>query len=41
MEAILAGTTAWAIEITIALTILYLMKREEEKVIKRRHDKRK
>ena len=41
MEAVLAGTTAWAIEIAIALTILYLVKREEEKVIKGRYDKRK
>jgi hypothetical protein len=36
MDAILAGTTAWAIEIGIALALLYLVKREEDKVIKRR-----
>jgi len=36
MKAILAGTMAWAIEVSIAILLLYLVRREERKVIKRR-----
>jgi len=36
MKAVLAGIMAWAIEITIVLFLLYLVKREERKVIERR-----
>tara|TARA_R110000824_G_scaffold218300_1_gene404847 strand:+ start:568 stop:1248 length:681 start_codon:yes stop_codon:yes gene_type:complete len=36
MEAFYAGLTAWAIEITIAGIILYILHREEQKVYKRR-----
>jgi hypothetical protein len=36
MDAVLAGLTAWAIEISIAGTFLYLLIREEKKVILRR-----
>ena len=36
MEAVFAGLTAWTIEIGIACFGLYLLKREENKVIKNR-----
>jgi|TARA_R100000482_G_scaffold92386_1_gene38205 hypothetical protein len=36
---VLAGLTAWAIEVGIALLFLYAVKREENKVIERRKNK--
>ena len=36
MQAIYAVLTAWVVEVTIVLTILYLVYREEQKVYKRR-----
>tara|TARA_R100000008_G_C3578521_1_gene166817 strand:- start:1575 stop:1694 length:120 start_codon:yes stop_codon:yes gene_type:complete len=39
MEAVFAGLTAWTIEIGIACLGLYLLKREENKVIQRRKKK--
>jgi hypothetical protein len=38
MDAILAGITAWTIEISIAAFILWVMKIEERKVRKRRNN---
>ena len=37
MEAILAGLLAWSIEIFVALSAMFLLKREEKKVINRRN----
>lgn len=39
MEAVLAGMTAWTIEISIAVFILWVMKIEERKVKKRKNNK--
>lgn len=39
MEAIYAGLLAWTIELSIAFSILYILKHEENKVIKRRAKK--
>jgi hypothetical protein len=39
MEAIYAGILAWTIELTIAVSILGILKREERKVIERRKNK--
>tara|TARA_R100000008_G_C3574239_1_gene164172 strand:- start:736 stop:849 length:114 start_codon:yes stop_codon:yes gene_type:complete len=36
MEAVLAGLMAWGIEVSIAILLLYVVKREEQKVIRRR-----
>lgn len=36
MEALYAGLTAWSIEISIALLMLFLLKLEENKVFKNR-----
>tara|TARA_R110000824_G_scaffold29548_1_gene98258 strand:- start:1033 stop:1149 length:117 start_codon:yes stop_codon:yes gene_type:complete len=36
MEALYAGLSAWSIEIGITLLILFLLKREENKVFKNR-----
>ena len=38
MDAILAGITAWTIEISIAVFILWVVKIEERKVKKRRNN---
>ena len=35
MEAIYAGILAWTIELTVAISILGILKREERKVIER------
>lgn len=39
MDALYAGVTAWAIEISVALFAFYLLYREEQKVYKRRNTK--
>tara|TARA_R110002020_G_scaffold262292_4_gene476759 strand:- start:531 stop:653 length:123 start_codon:yes stop_codon:yes gene_type:complete len=39
MEAIYAGILAWTIELTVAVSILGILKREERKVIERRKNK--
>mgnify|MGYP003113425071 CR=1 FL=1 len=39
MDALYAGLTAWAIEISVALFAFYLLYREEQKVYKRRNSK--
>ena len=39
-DAILAGITAWAIEVTIAVFMFMLLRREENKVYERRKNKR-
>ena len=39
MEAIYAGILAWTIELTIAVSILGILKREERKVIERRKNR--
>lgn len=39
MDALYAGLTAWAIEISVALFVFYLLYREEQKVYKRRNTK--
>tara|TARA_Y100000401_G_C8318845_1_gene224067 strand:- start:1039 stop:1173 length:135 start_codon:yes stop_codon:yes gene_type:complete len=39
-DAILAGITAWAIEVTIAVLMFMLLRREENKVYERRKNKR-
>ena len=39
MEAIYAGILAWTIELTVAISILGILKREERKVIERRKNK--
>ena len=39
MEALYAGLTAWAKEITVDFIMLMGLKREEKKVIKRRKNK--
>tara|TARA_Y100001938_G_C8098050_1_gene439494 strand:+ start:1011 stop:1133 length:123 start_codon:yes stop_codon:yes gene_type:complete len=39
MEAIYAGILAWTIELTIAVSILGILKKEERKVIERRKNK--
>jgi hypothetical protein len=39
MEAIYAGLTAWGMEVAIAATLLFLVRREERKVFKRRQKK--
>ena len=39
MEAIYAGLLAWAIELSVAFSILYILKHEENKVIKKRGKK--
>jgi len=36
MEALMAGMLAWGIEITIALSMFYILHREEQKVFQRR-----
>jgi|TARA_Y100000401_G_C8325787_1_gene228173 hypothetical protein len=36
MQAVFAGVMAWTIEVGIVLLALYLLKREETKVIERR-----
>lgn len=41
MEAIYAGLLAWAIELSVAFSIMRLLKHEENKVIKRRGKKEK
>jgi|TARA_R110002110_G_scaffold157856_1_gene354939 hypothetical protein len=38
MQALYAGLMAWTIELTVAFTILYILKKEESKVLKRRRD---
>ena len=40
MQAIYAGLTAWVVEVTIVLTILYLVYREEQKVYKKRQNRK-
>jgi hypothetical protein len=40
MNAIYAGLTAWAIELGIALTILMVLRSEEQKVYRRRQKKK-
>ena len=39
MTGLYAGLTAWAIELTVAFAFLWLLKREEKKVIERRKKK--
>jgi hypothetical protein len=39
MKAIFAGMMAWAIELSIAAIFLFILKREETKVISRRNKK--
>jgi|TARA_R110002020_G_scaffold366329_2_gene578392 hypothetical protein len=39
-DAILAGITAWVIEISIAVFMFMLLRREENKVYERRKNKR-
>jgi|TARA_R100001163_G_scaffold44902_1_gene33822 hypothetical protein len=39
MEALYAGLLAWTIELSIAFSILYVLKHEENKVIKKRGKK--
>jgi hypothetical protein len=39
MTGLYAGLTAWAIELTIAFTFLWVLKLEEKKVIERRKKK--
>ena len=39
MDALWAGLTAWAIELTVAGIIMFVLKREEQKVYKRRKNK--
>ena len=39
MEAIYAGILAWTIELTVAVSILGILKREERKVIERRKNR--
>jgi hypothetical protein len=39
MEAIYAGILAWTIELTVAISILGILKREERKVIERRKNR--
>jgi len=41
MEALYAGITAWSIELAVAGIAFYLLYREEQKVYKRRADKKK
>ena len=36
MEGVLAGLTAWGVELSIAVAILLVLKHEENKVYKRR-----
>jgi|TARA_A100001391_G_scaffold190461_1_gene162928 hypothetical protein len=36
MEGVLAGLTAWGVELAIAVAILLVLKHEENKVYKRR-----
>ena len=36
MKAVIAGLLAWTIEILVAFTGLYLLSREEKKVVNRR-----
>ncbi|MDC1324954.1 hypothetical protein N8257_00415 [Ulvibacter sp.] len=38
MEALLAGLTAWGIELTVAGLGFYLLYREEQKVFRRREN---
>ena len=40
MDALLAGMSAWAIELTVAALGFYLLYREEQKVYKRRATKK-
>jgi hypothetical protein len=40
MEAFYAGLTAWAIELSVAGLAFYLLRREEQKVYKRRVSKK-
>ena len=39
MDAVFAGLTAWTIEISVALLGLYILKAEENKVVKNRKRK--
>jgi len=39
MDAIYAGLTAWTIELSITAAFLFILKREENKVISRRNKK--
>jgi len=36
MQALYAGLMAWTIELAVAFTMLYVLKKEESKVLKRR-----
>jgi len=38
MEPLIAGLMAWTIELMVAITMLSVMKLEEQKVIRRRKD---
>jgi hypothetical protein len=40
MEALYAGLTAWAIELSVAGVAFYLLNREEQKVYKKRASKK-
>tara|TARA_Y100000401_G_C8228153_1_gene176757 strand:- start:183 stop:311 length:129 start_codon:yes stop_codon:yes gene_type:complete len=40
MQAIYAGLTAWLIEFTIVVSILYLVHLEEQKVYKKRQNRK-
>tara|TARA_R100000005_G_scaffold95912_2_gene79498 strand:+ start:10454 stop:10573 length:120 start_codon:yes stop_codon:yes gene_type:complete len=39
MKAVFAGMLAWAIEVSIAAILLFILKYEEDKVISRRNKK--
>ena len=39
MKAVFAGMMAWAIELSIAAVLLFILKTEEKKVISRRNKK--
>tara|TARA_A100001201_G_scaffold137929_1_gene128315 strand:+ start:335 stop:454 length:120 start_codon:yes stop_codon:yes gene_type:complete len=39
MKAVFAGMLAWAIEVSIAAILLFVLKYEEDKVISRRNKK--